>query len=240
MTTKSSGKKNGGKGSGGLSGRNKSVRVRTAKGRKISSTRWLQRQLNDPYVAEARKLGYRSRAAFKLLELDEKYNLIKPGMRVVDLGAAPGGWTQVIQAKIKGKGQVVALDIQEMDDMPGATVLHLDFMDDRAPERLKQALDGPADLVVSDMAAPVTGHAPTDHLRIMGLVEAAVDFAGEVLAPGGTFVAKVFQGGTEAQLLAHIKLMFRTVRHAKPPSSRADSSEIYLVATGFRAEKPTD
>ncbi|GAB6054183.1 RlmE family RNA methyltransferase [Magnetospira thiophila] len=233
-------KKRSGKGPGGLAGRSKTVRVRTAKGRKISSTRWLQRQLNDPYVLEARKRGYRSRAAFKLLELDQKYHLIKPGMRVVDLGAAPGGWTQVLLAAVGKQGQVVALDIAEMDELPGATVLHLDFMDPSAPDRLKAALDGPCDWVVSDMAAPVTGHAPTDHLRIMGLVDAALEFAAEVLAPGGGFVAKVFQGGTETQLLARMKQMFRTVRHAKPPSSRADSSEIYVIATGFRAENPTD
>ena len=218
-------------------GRGKHTRVKTAGKRKSSSTRWLQRQLNDPYVAEARKLGYRSRAAFKLLQLDEKFGLLRPGQRIVDLGAAPGGWTQVAVARAKpdtGGGQVVALDYLEMDPVPGATVLKIDFLDPEAPDRLKAALGGPADLVLSDMAAPTTGHAATDHLRIMGLAEVAADFAAEVLAPDGAFVCKLFQGGAEKELLDRLKRDFARVRHAKPEASRSDSSETYLVATGFR------
>jgi 23S rRNA (uridine2552-2'-O)-methyltransferase len=213
-------------------------KVKTAKKRKPSSTRWLQRQLNDPYVIEARKQGYRSRAAFKLRELDERFHLLKPGMRVVDLGAAPGGWTQVAVERVKPSpakgGGVVGIDILDWDPVPGATTLVGDFLADDSPERLKQALGGPADLVLSDMAAPATGHASTDHLRIIGMVEVALDFAMDVLAPGGGFVAKVFQGGTERTLLETLKRAFTTVRHAKPPASRAESAETYVVATGFR------
>ncbi len=227
-----------GSGSGSRpTGRGKHTRVKTAGKRRSSSTRWLQRQLNDPYVAEARKQGYRSRAAFKLLQLDEKFSLLRRGQRVVDLGAAPGGWTQVAVARVKpdsGSGQVVALDYLEMDPIPGATILKIDFLDDEAPDRLKAALGGPADLVLSDMAAPTTGHASTDHLRIMGLAEVAADFAAEVLAPGGAFVCKLFQGGAEKDLLDRLKRDFAKVRHAKPEASRSDSSETYLVATGFR------
>ena len=218
-------------------GRGKHTRVKTAGKRKSSSTRWLQRQLNDPYVAEAKKQGYRSRAAFKLLQLDEKFALLRPGQRIVDLGAAPGGWTQVAVARAKaetGGGKVVALDYLEMDPVPGATVLKIDFLDPEAPDRLKAALGGPADLVLSDMAAPTTGHAATDHLRIMGLAEVAADFAAEVLAPDGAFVCKLFQGGAEKELLDRLKRDFARVRHAKPEASRSDSSETYLVATGFR------
>lgn len=218
---------------GGTTGRQLTQKVKTAKGRKLSSTLWLQRQLNDPYVAEAKKRGYRSRAAFKLLELDERFHFLKPGTRTVDLGAAPGGWTQVAVERVDG-APVVAMDIQEMEPITGATVLLGDFMDDDAPDRLKAALDGPADLVLSDMSPPTTGHPSTDHLRIMGLVETALLFAEEVLAPGGIFVAKVFQGGTEHELLHRMKRLFTTVKHAKPPASRKGSAETYVVAQGFR------
>ncbi|HBT43298.1 MAG TPA: 23S rRNA methyltransferase [Rhodospirillaceae bacterium] len=224
-----------------FSGRGLHNRVKTAKGRKTSSKMWLERQLNDPYVAEAKARGYRSRAAFKLLELDSMFGLLKKGARVVDLGAAPGGWTQVaVDAVGAGKGpkggQVVAIDIQGMDPVQSATVILQDFMDPDAPDRIKDALTGPADLVLSDMAAPATGHRQTDHLRIMGLCEAAFDFACEVLAPGGGFVAKVLKGGTENELLAQMKRRFAMVKHAKPPASRADSAESYVVATGFRPD----
>lgn len=229
-------KKSGGKGSGA---RGMTVRVKSAKGRKLSSTLWLKRQLNDPYVAEAKRKGYRSRAAFKLLELDERFHFLKHGQRVVDLGAAPGGWTQVVAersgaAKGEGGARIVAIDRLEMDAVAGAEVLHLDFMDDAAPDALKAALGGPADLVLSDMAASSTGHPPTDHLRIIGLLETALAFAREVLAPGGAFVGKVLQGGTENQLLAEMKRDFAQVRHAKPPASRKESAELYVVAQGFR------
>jgi len=224
-----------------FSGRGLHNRVKTAKGRKTSSKMWLERQLNDPYVAEAKARGYRSRAAFKILELDSMFGLLKKGGRVIDLGAAPGGWTQVaVDVVGAGKGpkggQVVAIDIQGMDPVQGATVILQDFMDPDAPDRIKEALTGPADLVLSDMAAPATGHRQTDHLRIMGLCEAAFDFACEVLAPGGGFVAKVLKGGTENELLAHMKRRFAVVKHAKPPASRADSAESYVVATGFRPD----
>ncbi len=207
-------------------------RVRTAKRRKTSSTRWLERQLNDPYVDQAKKQGYRSRSAFKLLEIDEKAGLLKHGMKVVDLGAAPGGWSQV--ATEKGC-RVVALDLLRMDKLPGVDFIQMDFMDDDAPERLKELLGGPADLVLSDMAPNTTGHKSTDHIRIMAVVEAAYYFAREVLKPGGAFAAKVFQGGAEKDLLARMKKDFEKVRHIKPPASRSDSSEQFVVATGFRA-----
>jgi len=218
------------------SGRSLTVRVKTRAKRSISSARWLERQLNDPYVAEAKKRGYRSRAAFKLLQLDEKYHLLKPGSRVVDLGAAPGGWTQVAVERVKGRGYVVGLDILDFEPVPGATTIVMDFLDPTAPDRLKEAMGGPADVVLSDMAAPTTGHPKTDHLRIMHLAEVAYAFAQEVLAPGGVFVCKLFQGGAERTLLDQLKRDFTTVRHAKPPASRADSSETYVVATGFRGE----
>lgn len=223
-------------GGSGRTGRIK-VRVRTAKRRSTSSTRWLERQLNDPYVEKARAEGYRSRAAYKLIELDDRFHLLKPGARVVDLGAAPGGWSQVAAARVGsagGKGRVVAIDILEMDAIPGVEVLHLDFLDDAAPERLKAALGGPADVVLSDMAPATTGHRQTDHMRIMALCEAALDFARQVLAPGGAFLAKVLRGGTEGALLADMKRDFAAVRHVKPPASRADSAELYVLATGFR------
>lgn len=219
------------------------VRVHTARKRSHSSTQWLERQLNDPYVAEARRLGYRSRAAFKLLQLDERFHLLESGRRVVDLGAAPGGWTQIAVDRVRPEsagGKVVGLDILPMDPIPGATLLQADFLEDAAPALLYEALGGQADLVLSDMAAPATGHSRTDHLRIMGLAETAYDFAAKVLAPGGAFVCKLFQGGAERELLDRLKLDFATVRHAKPPASRSDSSETYLVAQGFRgaADRP--
>jgi 23S rRNA (uridine2552-2'-O)-methyltransferase len=218
-------------------GRGKTTRVKTARGRTVSQTRWLQRQLNDPYVAAAKREGYRSRAAYKLAELDDQLKFLKPGARVIDLGAAPGGWTQVAVARVKpepGGGQVVGIDLTPVDPIAGATILEGDFMADDAPERLKQLMEGPVDVVLSDMAAPATGHPQTDHLRIMALAETAQDFAEQVLAPGGTFVAKVLRGGTERTLLERLKRGFEKVRHIKPPASRADSAEIYVVATGFR------
>jgi 23S rRNA (uridine2552-2'-O)-methyltransferase len=223
-----------GRGTSGRGTRDLAVRVR-AKGRTTSQQRWLSRQLNDPYVADAKRLGLRSRAAFKLMELDEKLRLLRPGMTVVDLGAAPGGWTQVVVDRVKG-GRVVALDILEMAPMPGAEVIQLDFLDASAPETLRQAMGGRADLVLSDMAASATGHAATDHLRVIGLAEAAHAFAREVLKPGGGFVCKVFQGGTEGELLRALKQDFAEVKHIKPPASRADSAEVYVIARGFRAE----
>ena len=219
-------------------GRNLKVRVKTAKRRSNSSARWLQRQLNDPYVAEARRRGYRSRAAFKLLQLDERFGLLSPGAAVVDLGAAPGGWSQVAVERCGTGGRVVAIDLQVMEPIPGVDVILGDFLDDDAPEQIKMRLAGLADVVLSDMAAPATGHAQTDHLRIMGLAEAAYDFAREVLRPGGAFVAKVLQGGTEQALLSVLKRDFAKVRHVKPEASRSDSSELYLVATGFRGPGP--
>ncbi|MFN4281429.1 MAG: RlmE family RNA methyltransferase [Alphaproteobacteria bacterium] len=229
MTTNSSGSKRGAAKAGGLK-----VRVRTAKGRKLSSKLWLERQLNDPYVQAAKREGYRSRAAYKLAELDEKYKLLKPGMTVVDLGAAPGGWTQVAVAKVGPKGKVIGIDLTPVEPIPGATLITQDFLADEAPDQLKELLGGPADVVMSDMAAPATGHPQTDHLRIIGLCEAAAEFAREVLAPGGTFLAKVLRGGTEGTLLTRLKRDFTVVKHAKPPASRADSAEIYVIATGFR------
>ena len=217
--------------------RGMAVRVKTAKQRSPSSAAWLARQLNDPYVAEAKRLGYRSRAAFKLIEIDERFHLLKRGARIVDLGAAPGGWTQVAAQRIgaaEGRGKLVAADILPMEAVPGVMVLHQDFLDANAPAQITAALGGPADVVLSDMAAPATGHAATDHLRIVALAEAAYEFAKEMLAPGGAFVAKVFQGGAEGDLLAALKRDFTTVRHAKPPASRAESAEVYVVAQGFR------
>jgi 23S rRNA (uridine2552-2'-O)-methyltransferase len=208
------------------------VPVRTAKGRSGASQRWLARQLNDPYVQAAKQQGWRSRAAFKLAELDDRFHLIHRGARVVDLGAAPGGWTQV--AARRGAAQVVAVDLLPMDPVPGSVVLGGDFIEPDVQERLIEALGGKADLVLSDMAPNTTGHAATDHLRIMALAEAALEFAVEVLAEGGGFVAKVFQGGAERQMLDRLKRRFATVRHAKPPASRKESSELYVVATGFR------
>jgi 23S rRNA (uridine2552-2'-O)-methyltransferase len=214
--------------------RNLKQRVKTARKRSLSSQKWLERQLNDPYVARAKREGYRSRAAFKLLEIDEKYHLLKAGQRVVDLGAAPGGWAQIAARKVGPKGKVVGIDLLDIDPLPGVDFIQLDFLDESAPGRLVDMLGGPADIVMSDMAANTTGHKKTDHLRIMGLAEAAIYFAREILAPGGAFLAKVFQGGTESQLLADLKRDFATVRHVKPAASRADSAELYVLATGFR------
>ena len=227
--------------SAGKSGcsRKLNVRVKTAKGRKLSSTRWLQRQLNDPYVAAAQQQGYRSRAAFKLLEIDDRYGIFKPGRCVVDLGAAPGGWSQIACERVRcgngGGGQVIAIDINEMDPILDVETIQLDFDDAEAPGRIKALLpEKGADVVMSDMAAPATGHKKTDHLRIMGLCELALDFAGEVLAPGGDFLAKVLQGGTERELLTAMKRDFTSVHHVKPQASRADSAELYVLALGFR------
>ena len=211
------------------------VNVKTAKGRKVSSTLWLERQLNDPYVARAKAEGYRSRAAYKLKELDDKFNLLKKGARVVDLGCAPGGWLQV--AAQRGAGRVVGIDYLAMPHVPGTEHLELDFLDEAAPEKLKALLGGEADLVLSDMAAPTTGHRATDHLRIIALADAALDFAEDVLSPGGNFVCKVFQGGAEGELLARLKTNFATVKHAKPRASRADSAEMYVVALGFKGKE---
>ena len=215
------------------------VRVKTSRGRTTSQQKWLQRQLNDPYVARAKREGWRSRAAFKLIEMDEKLHLFRRGMRVVDLGAAPGGWSQVAAKQIgaaEGHGKIVAIDLLEMDHVTGVTFAQLDFLDEKAPEQLLAMLDGQADVVMSDMAANATGHKKTDHLKIVALVELAAEFARQVLAPGGSFVAKVIQGGTEGALLADLKRDFSTVRHLKPAASRADSAELYLVATGFRGQ----
>lgn len=207
-------------------------KVKTARGRKNSSTRWLQRQINDPYVAEAQKLGYRSRAAFKLIEMDEKLNLLKPGKMVVDLGAAPGGWSQISADK---GCHVLAIDLLEMDALPGVEFMQMDFMEDDAPEALLNALAGRrADIVLSDMAHNTTGHKQTDHIKIMALVETAYDFAAQILAPEGAFIAKVFQGGAEKTLLDQLKADFKTVKHVKPKASRAESAEQYVVATGFK------
>jgi 23S rRNA (uridine2552-2'-O)-methyltransferase len=225
-----------GKGGGGGSlptGRRATVRVKTARGRTVSSQRWLQRQLNDPYVAEARKRGYRSRAAFKLLQLDDQFGFLKSGARVVDLGAAPGGWSQVVTERAKG-GLVVAIDVTPIEPIAGATTVTKDFYEDDSPALLTRLLAGPADVVLSDMAASATGDAQIDHLRVMALAEAAHDFARQVLKKGGTFVAKVLQGGTERALLNKLKQDFAKVRHVKPKASRADSAEMYVVATGFR------
>ena len=208
-------------------------RVRTAKGRKVSSTRWLERQLNDPYVKRAKAEGYRSRAAYKLLELDERFGLLKGVKKVIDLGIAPGGWTQVVRQKAP-QANVVGIDLLPADPIDGAVILQMDFMDEAAPDRLKEALGGAADLVLSDMAANTVGHPQTDHLRTMGLVEAGLDFACEVLRPGGAFVAKVLAGGADSNLVAELKRRFSTVKHAKPPASRKGSSDWYVIAQGFK------
>jgi 23S rRNA (uridine2552-2'-O)-methyltransferase len=213
------------------------VRVKTGKGRPLSSKLWLERQLNDPYVARAKAEGLRSRAAFKLAEIDDRHHLLKPGRSVLDLGAAPGGWSQVAARRVgatEGRGRVVAIDLLPMDPIAGAAFAQLDFLDPAAPARIRDMLGGEADVVLSDMAANATGHRHTDHLKIMALAEAAADFAREVLKPGGAFLAKVLQGGTEATLLAGLKRDFASVRHVKPAASRTDSAELYVLATGFR------
>ena|SRR5690625_1068122 len=209
-------------------------RVRSAKGRSASSRRWLERQLNDPWVAEAQARGYRSRAAFKLLQIDERAGILKPGQRVLDLGAAPGSWSQVAREKVGARGKVVALDLLPLDPIAGVETLQLDFFDESAPERLRTTLQGPVDLVLSDMAPQTSGHRQTDHLRIMALAEAALDFAESVLLPGGGFVAKVWQGGSEKEFLNRLRSRFGRVRHIKPPASRPESAELFVVATAFR------
>ena len=213
------------------------VTVKTGGKRKLSSKLWLERQLNDPYVAQARREGYRSRAAYKLIEIDDKYHILKPGMSVVDLGAAPGGWSQIAAKRVgaaDGKGKVVAIDVLEMPQIAGVSFAQLDFLKQDAPAKLTAMMGGRADAVLSDMAANTTGHRKTDQLRILGLVEASAAFASEVLNPGGTFLAKVFQSGADAELLAQLKRDFSNVRHVKPASSRQDSSERYVLASGFR------
>ena len=210
------------------------AKLKADKRRTPSSRAWLQRQINDPYVTRAKREGYRSRAAYKLIEIDDKFRLLKPGGRVVDLGAAPGGWSEIAARRVGAGGRVIALDILEMKPIGGVEFLHLDFLDATAPDRLKAMLGGRADVVLSDMAANATGHRQTDHLRIMALAEAAALFAREVLAPGGGFLCKVLQGGTETSLLAELKRDFATVKHVKPPASRTDSAELYLLAKGFR------
>ena len=224
------------------------VRVKTAKGRKLSSTRWLERQLNDPYVQAARREGYRGRAAYKIIELDDKYRFLRPGARVVDLGCAPGGWLQVAVARVnalgeaKGKpvGQVLGVDLQEVEPLPGAETHVLDFLEEGADDKVRAWLGGRADVVMSDMAAASSGHRQTDHLRIIALCEAAAEFAFDVLDEGGTFVAKVLAGGAEGELQARLKQRFAKVVNVKPPASRADSAEKYVVATGFRPAPGTD
>lgn len=216
------------------SGRDPGERLRTAKKRSTSSARWLTRQLNDPYVKKAKADGYRSRAAYKLIELDEKFGLFKGVERAVDLGIAPGGWSQVLRLKCP-KAKVVGIDLLPTDPIEGVTIFQMDFMADEAPAALEGALDGAPDLVLSDMAANTVGHKQTDHLRTMGLVETAADFAIQTLAPGGTFVAKVLAGGTDTELLALLKRHFASVKHAKPPASRKDSSEWYVIAKGFKS-----
>jgi len=218
------------------------ARLKDQKRRTASSRAWLTRQISDPYVARAKREGFRSRAAFKLAEIDERYKVLKPGARVVDLGAAPGGWSEIAARRVGTSGRVVALDILEIKSIPGVEFLQLDFLDPSAPERLEAVLgtsrggkaQATADVVLSDMAANATGHRQTDHLRIMALAEAAADFARQVLAPGGAFLCKVLQGGTEARLLAELKRDFSSVKHVKPPASRSDSAELYLLAQGFR------
>ena len=211
------------------------LKVRVKDKRKSESSRkWLERQLNDPYVARAKREGYRSRAAFKLIEIDDRHRLLKRGGRVADLGAAPGGWSQVAAKRVGATGRVVGIDILDMDEIPGAEFAKIDFLDAEAPDRLKAMLGGPADVVLSDMAANAIGHRQTDHIKIMALVEAAADFAKEVLKPGGAFLAKVLQGGTESALLAALKRDFASVKHVKPAASRSDSAELYVLATGFR------
>jgi len=214
------------------------ARLKGGKRRTPSSRAWLERQITDPYVARAKRQGFRSRAAYKLAEIDDQYRLLKPGARVIDLGAAPGGWSEVAARRAGPRGRVVAIDILEMKPIAGVEFLQLDFLDETAPGRIKAMLDGKADVVLSDMAANATGHRQTDHLRIMALAEAAAHFAREVLAQGGSFLCKVLQGGTEAALLAELKRDFASVKHVKPPASRTDSAELYLLARGFRGAEP--
>ena len=231
---KAGGKSGAAKPGSGRGERELAIRVKTGNKRTLSSKLWLERQLNDPYVVRAKREGYRSRASYKLIEIDDKHHFLKSGARVLDLGAAPGGWSQVAAQRIGKKGRIVAIDILEIDPLTGVDFRLLDFLNPNAPEILRGMLGGPADVVLSDMAANATGHRQTDHLKIMALVEAAAEFAAEVLSPGGTFVSKVLQGGTENALLADLKRRFITVKHIKPAASRADSAELYLLATGFR------
>jgi 23S rRNA (uridine2552-2'-O)-methyltransferase len=227
--------------SGREGGRSLKTHVKTARKRTLSSTLWLERQLNDPYVTRAKLEGYRSRAAFKLIEIDDRYHLFHAGQKVVDLGAAPGGWSQVAAQKVgsrDGRGRVIGIDLLDIAPLPGVEFKIMDFLNESVPQQLKDWLGGKADIVLSDMAANTTGHRMTDHLRIVGLVELAVEFACEVLAPGGSFLAKVFQGGTEGTVLARLKHDFATVRHVKPKASRAGSAELYVLASGFRGEEP--
>jgi 23S rRNA (uridine2552-2'-O)-methyltransferase len=216
------------------------VTVKSGGKRKLSSKLWLERQLNDPYVAQARREGFRSRAAYKLQEIDDKHRFLKPGQVVVDLGAAPGGWSQIAARRVGavgGKGRVIAIDLLEMPEIPGVTFAQMDFLDADAPERLRAMIGGGADVVMSDMAANTTGHRKTDQLRIVGLVESAAAFACEILNPGGVFLAKVFQSGADADLVAQLKRDFATVKHVKPAASRQDSSERYVLAIGFRGTR---
>ena len=211
------------------------TRIKKKSGLKESSRRWLERHINDPYVQRSKADGYRSRAAYKLVEIDDRHKILKPGLRVIDLGAAPGGWCQVAVKRVGARGRVVAIDVLKMDPIVGVEFAQIDFLDADAPGKLKAMLGGPADVVLSDMAANATGHRQTDHLKIVALVEAAAEFAGEVLSEGGSFLAKVIQGGTEGTLLATLKRDFATVKHVKPAASRADSAELYVLATGFRS-----
>jgi 23S rRNA (uridine2552-2'-O)-methyltransferase len=213
------------------------IKLKKTKSRTASSNKWLARQLNDPYVRAAKAKGYRSRAAYKLSELDDQFHFLKAGARVLDLGAAPGGWSQIAQQRVGAKGHVVAADILDMEPLTGVTFLRVDLLDETTPALLKEALGGQADVVLTDMAAPTTGHRQTDHLRTSALLEAALDVAQETLKPGGTFVGKVFQGGATGQLLQRLKKTFKTVKHVKPPASRAESVELYLVAQGFRGDR---
>jgi 23S rRNA (uridine2552-2'-O)-methyltransferase len=234
-------KKPTGGGSGGEGGRGLKTRVKTARKRSLSSTLWLQRQLNDPYVARAKREGWRSRAAFKLLEMDEKYQLLQPGQKIVDLGAAPGGWSQVAAKKLRsrdGRGKIVGIDLLDIEPISGVDFTVMDFLAEDADEKLKAMLGGEADGVLSDMAANTTGHKKTDHLRIVHLAELAANFAGDVLKPGGYFLCKLFQGGENSELVTRLKRDYAVVRHIKPQSSRADSAELYVLATGFRAVAP--
>jgi 23S rRNA (uridine2552-2'-O)-methyltransferase len=230
-------------GSGKKPGTRLKVRVKTGKGRTVSQKIWLERQLNDPYVQEAKRLGYRSRAAFKLIEIDDKYRFLKPGGRVIDLGAAPGGWSQVAVKRVKadaGRGKVIAIDMHGMDPIPAVTIFKKDFLEDDAPGLLIAALGGEkADCVLSDMAAHATGHRQTDHIQIMALAEAGYDFARQVLKPGGTYLAKVLRGGTEGEMLKTMKKDFSSVRHVKPMASRDDSAELFVLAMGFRGGEPS-
>ncbi len=241
MSAAKGGAKGGAGSSGREGGRSLKIRVKTGAKRTMSSKLWLQRQLNDPYVAAAKREGWRSRAVYKLIELDERFHLLKPGQKIVDLGAAPGGWAQYAAKKVQsvtGQGKIVGIDLLDIEPIAGVDFTVMDFLAEDAPARLKEMLGGEADGVLSDMAANTTGHKKTDHLRIVHLADLAIEFAREVLAPGGFFIAKLFQGGAEGELLTVLKRDFATVRHVKPKASRADSAELYVLATGFRGSRP--